>query len=135
MKKLLTTLILFTLLTSCEPDIYFDVCDYVTFEVRTTQENLPITVNFNINGIGENSIIINDTLFSIRQWGCIGENCYLSAQKFKENVYSDTINDTINVKIYFYYPVRDTLILISENSDVELVEINETLNFNFNFID
>lgn len=130
MKKILYILISFTLLTSCEPDVYFDICDYVTFEVRTTPENLPITVSYNVNGFGENVITVYDTLFITRQWGCIGEYCYLSANKLQENVY-DTINDTINVKIYFHYPVQDSTTLISEDSDVQLVETSTTLKFNF----
>jgi len=69
MKKILYILISFTLLTSGSQDVYFDICDYVTFEVRTTPENLPITVSYNVGGIGENVITIYDTLFVVREWG------------------------------------------------------------------
>jgi len=141
MKKIIQILVIIfvilipIILSSCsrddvyDQDIYFDICDYVTFEVRTSQENLPITVSYNVNGHGENLLTIYDTLFVASRWGCIGDHCFVSAQNLPVNVYTD-IDDVIDVRIYFHYPVENQTYLISQNADYTLVETNVSLEFN-----
>lgn len=135
MKKIkILIIVISTIILSCsrddvyDRDIYCDICDYVTFEVRTSQENLPITVSYNVSGHGEN-LTINDTLFVVSRWGCIGEHCYLSAQNLVTNVYTD-VDDVIDVRIYFHYPIENQTYLVSQNADYTLVETSVSLEFN-----